>query len=160
MTAIGSAVGSNDVTMNTNGTSEQELLQLDVAGWQALLDRHESLFAGLLTGSRIGLLPEEDFESPAAMMLVWEATDQGMVASYRPFSGFDTVEVDLLFIPDNKTLRALHEPTNTSPFTDMKRKVRRRETLLYVVKPRASLLERGYEEFLDSLGLTFVGACR
>ena len=146
--------------MNTHGQPEQELLQLDVSGWQALLDRHESLFAGLLTGSRIGLLPEEDFESPGAMMLVWEATEQGMVASYRSFSGFDTVEVDLLFIPNNETLRQLHDRTNPSPFVDMKRKVRRRETLLYVVKPRASLLELGYEEFLDSLGLTFVGACR
>lgn len=160
MTAIGSAVGSDGVTMNTDGQPEQELLRLDVSGWQALLDRHESLFAGLLAGSRIGLLPEEDFESPAAMMLVWEATEQGMVASYRPFSGFDTVEVDLLFIPNNETLRGLHDRTNPSPFADMKRKVRRRETLLYVVKPRASLLELGYEEFLDSLGLTFVGACR
>ena len=146
--------------MNTHGQPERELLRLDVSGWQALLDRHESMFAGLLTGSRIGLLPEEDFESPGAMMLVWEATEQGMVASYRSFSGFDTVEVDLLFIPNNETLRQLHDRTNPSPFVDMKRKVRRRETLLYVVKSRASLLELGYEEFLDSLGLTFVGACR
>lgn len=46
------------------------------------------------------------------------------------------------------------------PFADMKGKVRRRETLLYVVKPRAGLLDLGYEEFLDSLGLTFIGACR
>jgi len=142
------------------GMPEQDLLQLDVAGWQALLDRHAALFAGLLSGSRIGLLPEEDFETPAAMMLVWEATELGMVATYRPFPGFNTVDVDLLFIPNNETLRRLHDRTNSSPFADMKRKVRRRETLLYVVKPRASLLELGYEEFLDSLGLTFVGACR
>jgi hypothetical protein len=146
--------------MNTHGQPERELLRLDVSGWQALLDRHESMFAGLLTGSRIGLLPEEDFESPGAMMLVWEATEEGMIASYRSFSGFDTVEVDLLFIPNNETLRQLHDRTNPSPFVDMKRKVRRRETLLYVVKSRASLLELGYEVFLDSLGLTFVGACR
>ena len=142
------------------GMPEQELLQLDVAGWQALLDRHAALFAGLISGSRIGLLPEEDFETPAAIMLVWEATERGMAASYRPFPGFDRVDVDLLFIPNNETLRRLHDRANPSPFADMRRKVRRRETLLYVVKPRASLLQLGYEEFLDSLGLTFVGACR
>jgi len=144
--------------MNTNET--QELPQLDLGGWQALLDRHPALFAGLSAHSRIGLLPEEDFESPGAMMLVWEAAEQGMVATYRPFPGFETVEVDLLFIPNNATLRRLHDGANPSPFVDMKRTVRRRETLLYVVKPRAILLELGYEEFLDSLGLTFVGACR
>ncbi len=143
-----------------DGKPEQELLLLDLAGWQTLLDRHESLFAGMLAGARIGLLPEEDFDSTAAMMLVWEATGQGMVATYRPFSGFDTVEVDLLFIPNNETLRRLHDRANPSAFADMKRMVRRRETLLYVVKPRASLLDLGYAEFLDSLGLTFMGACR
>ena len=146
--------------MNLDGKPGQDLLQLDMAGWQALLDRHASLFAGLLAGSRIGLLPEEDFDSPAAMMLVWEASERGMVAAYRPFPGFDAVQVDLLFIPDHATLRRLHDQANPSPFADMKRKVRRRETLLYVVKPRAALLDLGYEEFLDSLGLTFIGACR
>jgi hypothetical protein len=133
---------------------------LDIAGWQALLDRHSAIFSGMLPGSRIGLLPEEDFDSPSAMMLVWEATGRGMVAEYRPFPGFDTVEVDLLFIPDGETMRRLHDGANPAPLADLKRKVRRRETLLYVVKPRASLLELGYEEFLDSLGLAFMGACR
>ena len=146
--------------MNMDGKPQQELLQLDVAGWQALLDRHASLFGGLLAGSRIGLLPEEDFDRPAAMMLVWEAGERGMVATYQPFSGFETVEVDLLFIPNNATLHRLHDRSNPSPFADMKRTVRRRETLLYIVKPRATLLELGYEDFLDSLGLTFAGACR
>ncbi|HXP31481.1 MAG TPA: hypothetical protein VN832_10355 [Stellaceae bacterium] len=133
---------------------------LDIAGWQALLDRHSAIFAGMLPGSRIGLLPEEDFESPAAMMLVWEATGNGMVADYRCFPGFEQAAVDLLFVADGETLGRLHDRANPAPLADLKRKVRRRETLLYVVKPRATLLELGYEEFLDSLGLAFMGACR
>ena len=133
---------------------------LDIAGWQALLERHSAIFAGMLPGSRIGLLPEEDFESPAAMMLVWEATGNAMVADYRPFPGFAEVEVDLLFVADGETLRWLHDSTNPAPLAELKRKVRRRETLLYVVKPRSALLELGYEEFLDFLGLAFMGACR
>ena len=141
-------------------TRAERLTGLDIAGWQALLDRHSAIFAGMLPGSRIGLLPEEDFESPSAMMLVWEATGNAMVADYRPFPGFAEVEVDLLFVADGETLRRLHDPDNPAPFAELKRKVRRRETLLYVVKPRAALLELGYEEFLDSLGLAFMGACR
>jgi hypothetical protein len=133
---------------------------LDIAGWQALLDRHAAIFAGMLPGSRIGLLPEEDFESPSAMMLVWEATGNGIVADYRPFPGFEEAEVDLLFVADGETLGRLHDRANPAPLADLKRKVRRRETLLYVVKPRAALLELGYEEFLDSMGLAFMGACR
>jgi len=114
----------------------------------------------MLPGSRIGLLPEEDFDSPAATLLIWEATESGMTAAYGPFPGFSEVNVDLLFIASHEILCSLHDPANSAPFADIKNGVRRRRILLYVVKPRDQLLEQGYEEFLDSLGLVFMGACR
>lgn len=140
--------------------AEHRLVDLDLAGWQNLLDRHPQIFDGMMAGSRVGLLPADDFEEPAATMVVWEATGNGMRADHRPFPGFEAVDVDLLFIADDESLRRLHDRTNPTPFHDMKRKVRRREMLLYVVRPRDCLLERGYEEFLESLGLVFMGACR
>lgn len=136
------------------------LANLDIAGWQSVLDRHPAIFSGMLPGSRVGLLPKDDFDSPNATMLVWEATDGGMQAKYQPFPGFEQVRIDLLFIADDATLARLHDRDNPAPFADIKTKVRRRDILLYVVKPRDELLDNGYEEFLDSLGLVFMGACR
>ncbi len=139
---------------------DHRLADLDVPGWQSLLDRHPAIFLGMKPGSRVGLMAKDDFDVPSAMMLVWEATEQGMRARYQPFPGFDQVELDLLFIADDPSIARLHNRANPQPFAEMRAKVRRREILLYVVKPRSELLERGYEEFLDGLGLVFMGACR
>lgn len=140
--------------------SELHLTDLEISGWQSLLDRNPEIFCGMEPGSKVGLLTKDDFEPPNATMLVWESTLGGMRASYRPFPGFESVEVDLLFIADDPTIRRIHDASNPAPFADMKKKVRHRDILLYIVKPRTQLLERGYEDFLDSLGLAFMGACR
>ncbi len=140
--------------------SELQLTELDIAGWQSLLDRNPDIFCGMEPGSKVGLLTQDDFEPPNATMLVWESTTKGMQAYYRSFPGFETVEIDLLFIADDPAIRRIYDDSNPAPFADLKTKVRRRDILLYIVKPRAQLIERGYENFLDSLGLTFMGACR
>jgi hypothetical protein len=160
MTATGSAAGSEMRAEEPATASLERLGELDLAGWQSLLDRHAEMFSGMAPGSRIALMAADDFDEPAAAMLVWEATAQGMRVDYRPFPGFPAVEVDLLFLADDDTLRHLHDGANPAPFREMKTKVRRREILLYIVHPRDELIERGYEDFLDSLGLVFMGACR
>jgi uncharacterized membrane protein (UPF0127 family) len=140
--------------------TEQRLNDLDLAGWQSVLDRNAPIFLGMQAGSRIGLMSKDDFEPPDATMVVWEATDHAMRAKYECFPGFDQVKIDLLFIADDATIRLVHDAANPRPFADIKAKVRRRDILLYVVKPRQELLDWGYEEFLDSLGLVFMGTCR
>lgn len=141
-------------------TAPVRLADLGLAGWQSVLDRHSAVFSGMALGSRVGFLPKDDFETPMATMMVWEATGDGMQAKYQPFPGFESVRIDLLFIADDATLARLHDSDNPAPFSDIKTKVRRRDILLYVVKPRDELLDSGYEDFLDSLGLVFMGACR
>lgn len=161
MTVIAWAVGSKRETAAIMDQAvQQPLSAFDIAPWQAMLDRHPQIFLGMQPGSRIGLLPQEDFDSPSATMLVWQATEHGMRAQYEPFPGFAEVKIDLLFMPDYETVGALHDTSNVAPFTRLKTGVRRRQIMLYVVKPRAELLEQGYEDFLDSLGLVFMGACR
>jgi hypothetical protein len=158
MTAIDSVADFEKHERNI--VSELRLTQLDILGWQSLLDRNPNIFCGMEPGSKVGLLTQDDFEPPNATMLVWESTPGGMRAYYRSFPGFETVEIDLLFIAHDPDIRRIYDATNPAPFADMKTKVRRRDILLYIVKPRGQLLERGYEDFLDSLGLTFMGACR
>jgi len=133
---------------------------LALAGWQALLDRHTDIFRSMLPGARIGFLSKDDFEPPRAAMIVWEAGAEGMRAGYEPFPGFEKVKVDLLFVADDADIRRLHDPHTPTPFAEIKSKVRRRDILLYVVRPRDELLDCGYEDFIESLGLSFMGACR
>jgi hypothetical protein len=138
----------------------KQVTELELAGWQTLLDRHADVFNGMLPGARVGFLSKDDFEPPDATMIVWEAGAEGMRASYEPFPGFEQVKIDLLFVADADDIRRLHDPSTPAPFSEIKGKVRRRDILLYVVRPRDELLECGYEDFFDSLGLAFMGACR
>lgn len=133
--------------------------QLELGGWQTLLDRNVEFFQGMQAGARIGLLSKDDFEPPATMV-VWEATERGMRAGYEPFPGFEQVKIDLLFIADQPTIQGMHDPNAGAPFKEIRTKLRRRDILLYVVKPHHALLDSGYEHFLDSLGLPVLGTCR
>ena len=136
-----------------------QINQLDLGGWQTLLDRNAELFQDIQAGARIGVLSKDDFEPPATMV-VWEATEQGMRAGYEPFPGFEQVKIDLLFIADETTILGMHDPSAGVPFRQIKTKLRRRDILLYVVKPHHALIDSGYENFLDSLGLPVLGTCR
>jgi hypothetical protein len=140
--------------------SDPCLADLDLAGWQAVLDRNAAVFSGMQCGSRIGLMSKDDFEPPEATLLVWEATAGAMFARYERFPGFDAVAVDLLLIADDATLCAVHDAANPNPLAQIKSRVRRRDILLFVVKPKHELIERGYSELLESLGLVFMGTCR
>jgi len=42
----------------------------------------------------------------------------------------------------------------------MKKMIRQGNMLFFVMKAKHELQEAGYEDFLDSLGLAFLGACR
>ena len=42
----------------------------------------------------------------------------------------------------------------------MKKMIRSGGILFFVMKTKHQLQDAGYEEFLDSLGLAFLGACR
>lgn len=133
--------------------------QLEIGGWQTLLDRNAEVFQDMQAGARIGVLSKDEFEAPA-IMVVWEATEQGMRASYEPFPGFEQVKTDLLFIADEATILGMQDPVADAPFKQIKTKLRRRDILLYVIKPHRALLESGYENFLESLGLPVLGTCR
>lgn len=133
--------------------------QLELGRWQMLLDRNAEVFQDMQAGARIGVLSKDEFEPPATMV-VWEATEQGMRAGYEPFPGFENVKIDLLFIADEATILGMQDPVADAPFRQIKTKLRRRDILLYVIKPHRALLESGYENFLESLGLPVLGTCR
>jgi hypothetical protein len=42
----------------------------------------------------------------------------------------------------------------------IKRLIRRGNIMFFVFKNKAQLQDAGYEDFLESLGLAFLGACR
>ncbi len=157
-------------------TPQVEQAFADLSVWQAVLDRHQELFDGMLPGSRIGLLPRAcssvlpgkrlaglaaaKFNLPGGKMLAWEAQDDGMQARFRPCSSFADAQADLLLLPDDVALAAIYENLNGDTLLTMRRMIRTGNILFFVMKSKHELQDAGYEDFLDSLGLAFLGACR
>ncbi len=143
--------------------------------WQAALDRHQALFADLAPGSRVAFVPREGsgilpgrhlagvreaHAQRATPMLAWEARSGAMCALAGTFTGFETAAADLLFVADDEAAAGLRASLDAEPLRAMKRLIRRGNLMFYVFKAKHELQQAGYEDFLDSLGLAFLGSCR
>jgi hypothetical protein len=138
--------------------------------WQPVLDAHAGLFEPLATGVSIALVPRwrDDAQGvrranimpktdPVPMML-WLREAQAMRVRHGIFTGLASLASDLLFIAEDEALEAAlaHE----RPLSELKRLLRRNRVLFMVLRTRDELRERGWTEFLEALGLPFLGTCR
>ncbi len=141
--------------------------------WQAMLDRHGELFADMVPGSSVALVPRESSGIQpgrhvaglkAAVgcgdMLRWEVTADGMRAALVPYRGFQNARVDLLFVAEADALDRLRSDIGDETLPLIKRQIRAGAIMFFVMRTKHELQDAGYEEFLDSLGLAFLGACR
>ncbi len=127
--------------------------------WQAVADGHAEVFGDMLPGARVGLVARAESRSTGGAMLAWEAEADGVTARLRPYRGLRDPGVDLLFVADEDALDALAAAPDEA-LAQLRRLVRRGNVVLYFLKCEGQLLDAGYEEFLDTLGLAFIGACR
>lgn len=147
--------------------------QLDA--WQSMLDRHAELFSEMVPGSSIGfvarsgsgIMPGKHAAGVKGAqgegeMLAWEipAGGAGIRASFQGYRGFEDTQVDLLFVAEEGGLQAMRDALDGDALAVMKRQIRKGAIMFYVMKTKYQLQDAGYEEFLDTLGLAFLGACR
>jgi hypothetical protein len=148
----------------------------DLPAWQALLDRYQELFTEMAPGSRIGILPRSAtnlmpgkhlaglsgsaFRLPDGRMLAWEVESAGMRAGYSPCTRFEDARADLLLVPDDAALEEIRRCLPEDPLSTIKKMIRSGNILFFVMKTKYELQDAGYEDFLDTLGLAFLGACR
>jgi len=144
----------------------------ELDGWQAMLDRHAELFSEMDTGARVGFVSRSDSGmlpgkhvagarlAHGGEILLWERAGQGMRASLQAFTGIADAPVDLLFVAEDEALAAAREALGGDALGLIKRQIRHGGIMFYVMKDKYQLQDAGYEDFLDSLGLAFLGACR
>lgn len=143
--------------------------------WQSMLDRHAELFTEMTPGSAVGIVPRAGSGIQAGKhvaglndaiggeMLVWRVRDgheAGMSAIHCRYAGVREAGVDLLFVADDDALAAMRDALRHDTLSIMKRLIRKGNIMFYVMKTKYQLQDAGYEDFLDSLGLAFLGACR
>lgn len=150
----------------------------DLPAWQAMLDRYQELFSDMLPGSCIGILPRSgtslmpgkhlaglsnaEFSLPDGKMLAWEVRQEGlgMRADYRPCRKFDDARADVLLVPDDAAFVEIRRSLSGDPMSAIRKMIRCGSILFFVMKTKYQLQDAGYEDFLDTLGLAFLGACR
>ena len=146
-----------------------------MAHWQAVFDDSEALFAELVDGARMGLVAHPGFapggrrraglDAAAANyagmpMLAFEAAGGRVEVTRERFESFDQAGLDLLFVADEKARAELAATPPLATLRAMKRLIRRGEVMFFVLRPRHELQDAGYEDFLESLGIPFLGSCR
>lgn len=132
----------------------------DFDGWQALLVRERPLFEPLVDNASIGIVARDAVDAGGGEMLVWTRQPGGMGVERQPFDGFGACKVGLLFVAAPGALEALHARIDDNALGAMKLQLRAGTMLLYVIAPKTQLLDDGYDDFLEALGLAFLGACR
>ena len=144
----------------------------ELAAWQGMLERHGELFADMQPGSRIGIVSREASgilpgKHPAGLqsvaqvpMLAWQVEDGGIAARIERFAGMSSTRVDLSLVADADAMTTMREQLGGDMLTAIKRLIRRGSMMFFVFRTKAELQDAGFEDFLDSLGLAFLGACR
>lgn len=135
----------------------------EIASWQRMLERYGDLFAAMQPGSRIAIVPREasrNLPGKGAPMMVWQAIDGGMSARPDRFEGMSSPRVDLLLVADTEAMTAMVDAMEGDMLAVIRRLVRRGSLMFFVFRSRGQLQDAGYEDFLDSFGLVFLGACR
>ena len=145
----------------------------DIALWQSMLDRQRELFLDMVQGSRIGfvsreasgILPGKHLDGVRVVatevpLLAWQLENGGMSARVERFAGMTSTKVDLLLVADDEALATMLSELGGDTLSAIKRLIRRGRIMFFVFKNKAQLQDAGYEDFLDSLGLAFLGACR
>jgi len=141
-----------------------------VLDWQPVLDAHVGLFEPLVAGASVALVPRwrEDAQgvrranvmpkTEPVPMTLWQRDAQVMRVRDAIFTGLAALASDLLLIAEDGALEAAlaHE----RPLSELKRLLRRNRILFMVLRTRDELRERGWTEFLEALGLPFLGTCR
>ena len=143
----------------------------DVSAWQRLIDDYAPLFAPLAEGAGVGVAPRffadaDGARRAAAMpstpplpMLEWRKRDGRMHAQPGTYRGLDGLGVDLLFLAGDGALEAVLARAE-HPLGEMKRQLRAARIQFFVLRTKRELADLGYEDFVEALGLPFLGACR
>lgn len=143
----------------------------DLAAWQRMIDGYQPLFEPLAANAAVGLVPRFFTDAagarrnaampstPALPMLEWRRTADRMTALPATYRGLEGLGVDLLFLAGDGALEAVLARAE-HPLGEMKRQLRAARIQFFVFRTKHELRDLGYEDFVEALGLPFLGACR
>ena len=131
-----------------------------LADCQRVLDRHAELFEEIEEHASLAIVPRRTVNpvcDPAPMIL-WVREPEGMAARAGEFAGYKALASDLLLITNDGTLEAALGCAE--PLREVKRQLRAGGMMFMVLRRKDELRAHGWEDFLEWLGMPFLGTCR
>lgn len=131
-----------------------------ISACQSVLDKHEDLFAEVSDGASVAIVPRRAVApicDPVPMIL-WVREPQGMAARAGEFGGYKALSADLLLVTNDGTLESAL--ARDEPLGEIKRELRAGGMLFMVLRRKDELRAHGWEDFLEWLGMPFLGSCR
>lgn len=131
-----------------------------LAGWQSVLDKHEELFTDVSDGASVAIVPRRSVAPlcDPVPMIVWVREREGMAVRTGEFGGYKALSSDLLLVTNDGTLEAAL--ARDEPLAEIKRQLRAGGMLFMVLRRKDELRSHGWEDFLEWLGMPFLGSCR
>ena len=131
-----------------------------IAAWQSILDKHGELFIEVSDGASVAIVPRRSVAAVCepVPMLLWVREPDGMAARPAQFGGYKTLSSDLLLVANDGTLEAALE--RDEPLAEIRKQLRAGGMLFMVLRRKEELREHGWEDFLEWLGMPFLGSCR
>lgn len=133
----------------------------DPPRWQPALDGETALFCAVAPGAAVALVGREDWDRGEGRMLEWRAAAAGrLVATRAPWRGAQFSEVDIVLVGDDDAFAGIAGAGPREALRALRDGVRRGDVVLFITKCQSGLREAGWEDFLETMGLAFMGACR
>ncbi len=129
----------------------------DPAFWQSMLANRYAIMNGIARGGRVGILAREGAITPGSDMIVWQKEASRIDVSATPFLGFKHGGVDILFVADESMLEDLAAEAEPDPVAALRGGLAEGRALIYYLKSGKELVDLGFEDFVELIGLARVG---
>lgn len=134
-------------------------LMLDTGTWQKFISRKKQVFSKIKDGGKIGILPQNDPGAGEDLLLLWTVREGKVTVHNQPFRGFRESGADLLFVAEPSALERIYRELKNDPLAELKRQIRLGGVVFFVLKTGDELLDMGYEELIDEIGIPWIGTC-
>lgn len=132
----------------------------DAGHWQPVLDG-EASFGSVAAGAAAALVSREDWDRNDGVMLEWRARSAGhLAAAPASWRGAQSSAVDVVFVADDAVFTGILDAGPRDALRSLREGVRTGDVVLFITKCQSGLRDAGWEDFLESMGLAFMGACR
>lgn len=132
---------------------------LEAGPWQEHLNRLGEVFKKIGDGGCIGILPKGEPEAGESRMIMLTVRGGRVTIDSPPFRGFRECGADLLFVADPHSLAKIHGELARDPLAELKRQIRFGGVVFFVLKARDDLIEMGFEDLIEAVGIPWIGTC-